>query len=504
MTVGKKRAKFISLFLFAWIFMKLQYFALIASFSFLIFSANSFSKGSDEYYEQALAAFHQGKSNDAIIYLKNVFQQEPNHLPGKVLLGNIYFSQGLVEQTEQEFLEALEAGADINLIVKPLGYSYLAQDKITNLLELEKYSKRLNATNYFEWNLLKAQAYIALDKPEDAQSQFEKALKLKRDKRLLNSYASFLTKQKYFDRANKLISESMNIDKNDAKTWVAKGQLSLQENKLNDAVQAFQKANSIAPNDPKAIRLLSFLNIKLGNLDKAKLYLDKVLELFPDDTSAILMKAWLMSNQGENDVVKQSLTDLQNRMSLISDRRTLEYDSISYIQGASEFVNNNWQNARDHLTRYLESNRDHFSTIQMLSQIHYKLDGPQAAMRFLESQEKQIVENLGLSVKLVEYYIETGQLSSALSFLKRVEVNFKNNPYLNYVSALIERSRGKDLLALNYLERITDSSVKTLDIEALKVEIYFSLNQMDKAKVKIDKGSKLRPNSTKANNVLAI
>lgn len=474
----------------------------LISFIAILFSNSLFASSADNY-EKALMANTQGNVREALIHIKNSLQEDENYLPARILLGEIYFQHGESESAEDELQRALDSGADINLVIVKLGYALLAQEKTAALLSMSKYEPNLNRVNKFEWILIKALAYALKNDDVYTQIYFEQALEIfPTEPRAINAYASFLIKSNELDLAKSKIEQSIEIDPERAKTWSLLGEYHLKLRQSELANKALLKGYELDDTDPKIIRLLAFNYMKQKDFRNAERFLDRVLEFFPEDASATLMKAWIMANRNETDLAQQSLNSLENKLSLISNRKVLENNTIMYVKGASQYVSGDYQQARESLNLFLSLEPSHFSTIQMLSHIYQELDGEAAAIRFLESKKNEVIEDFSLSVKLLHFYVSSDQLFTAREFLSSLQYKYADNPYINYVSALVEYERKNHLQALSYLNKIEITELP-ISVLILKGKVLLSLNKFEDALVLADNLDQQYPNSSQAQNFIA-
>ena len=103
----------------------------------------------NEHYEKAISTFHAGKTSEAYIHLKNALQLDPKHIPSKLLIAQVMFGNGDVVAAGEEFEQALELGADSNIVLPLLGTSLILQKKIPEILQFEKRQHEFNKNTRF-------------------------------------------------------------------------------------------------------------------------------------------------------------------------------------------------------------------------------------------------------------------------------------------------------------------------------------------------------------------
>ena len=319
-----------------------------------LLSLPSIADDANDYFEKALSSNRLGNVDEAYIYLKNALQQEPEHLPARILMGELYFKKGDMFSTEEVLSDALNNGADINLLIYYLGYSLLAQSKIEQLLLLEKHERSLTFDNKFEWTLLKAQAYEKLDNILYAQGFYDEAIRLKPTAfKAYNAYASLLIKESELEKAKSLIDQSFKLESNNAKTLSLLAEWHLKQSQIEPAIEALNKAFVFSPDDPKIMRLLAFTYMRVGNFEQAKTYLNIISDKYPQDASATLMQAWLLANKDQSSLAQESLDNLDMRLTLFTDDQLIENQTINYLKGSSEFIKGNYESAHQSLLSFL-------------------------------------------------------------------------------------------------------------------------------------------------------
>ena len=133
----------------------------LAVTSMLSFSGASFATTSEDY-EKALSSFNKNEYDEAYIHLKNSLQKDPENLAAKLLMGEILLINGYLTAAEMEFVEALEMGADINLLAEPLGNTWLFLNKYKEIVEFTNL-ERLSGDAEREWLLIRATACLRLE-----------------------------------------------------------------------------------------------------------------------------------------------------------------------------------------------------------------------------------------------------------------------------------------------------------------------------------------------------
>ncbi|WP_020409338.1 XrtA/PEP-CTERM system TPR-repeat protein PrsT [Hahella ganghwensis] len=438
-------------------------------------------------YELATKAFNEKKSNEAFIYLKNALQKNPDHLPSKILLSKVYLDAGNMEAAELELNDALGLGADINLLLPMLGSALVLQEKADDVLNLEKFNSRLTKPNQFELALLKGQAYLIKEDETLAQMQFEQALKiLPNSIRGMNTLATLYLKIGWLDKADLMIKQSLDIDSDNEKTLVLSGDLAARQGNLEAALDSYLAAFDQDNDDPRILRSLVSIYLKMNNREEVKRYINLILTQSPNDPAATLINAWLLIEDNDYDVAQQSLADLTAQLSLLDDPELAQDASLLFIQGASEFIQGNLEKAKKQLELYLSREPSNLAALRMLTEVYVKSGNARKARELLESRRHDIVADAGLQFRLVQLYINEGKMLSADQLLDTLEARYPNSSFIIYLKALIEKGRKRPQQALDLLNSVTFKEAEPLSFALLRGELLMQLNRLDEARAIAD------------------
>jgi Flp pilus assembly protein TadD len=251
-------------------------------------------------YESAISAYNEKNYKAAYIHLKNSLQKAPDNLPAKILMGKLLLKNTYFEEAETEFHEALELGADINLIIESLGNSLLFQHKYDDLFNL-RYKGRLSNEVAFQWMLIKTAANMKLKKHEEARQGYSEALQLfPKNIEALNSFASLEIALNKLDSAEALIARALEVDRKDPRVWHLKGEVAKSHGNIDSAQALLEQAIHLDSDDPLIRRSLVNVYITTKKYDAAQDLIKLILEQTQDDPMALLLNSWLLSENEQN------------------------------------------------------------------------------------------------------------------------------------------------------------------------------------------------------------
>lgn len=422
--------------------MRLLIFSFFIITSYTVFAADN--------YEKALTAYDKKLIDEAYIHLKNVLQDEPENLAGKVLMGKVlmhkqYFGDGIALLNE-----ALNEGADINLFLNELGNAMMIARNFEQIIELGK-GKLLNKENKLSWYLLSANAYDSLKNTDDARKYFELALTLEPNSdRALGAFASFELNQKNHDVAEKLINQAISLYPKQSRIWHLQGLVYQSKKDDKKALVAYENAYELNNDDPIVQRALAKAYTGVGKFSEALLLVDKILVDTPEDAMAKLLQSQLLASTSKHDEAKAVLVDISQKLSLYSDEQKNNNVSLSYITGAAAYLQNDLELAQKELLLYLTDVPQDLAAINMLVDIYLRKNQQKKVLNLLEAKETLITSNLPLATKLIRLYLNNRKIYKAERLLLTLEKQYGNSLelILARVNYLTKVKRYSDALTL--------------------------------------------------------
>lgn len=479
--------------------MKVLFALLALYFCTLPLQARSFS----EDYESALSAYEQGKIEDAFIHLKNALQENPSHLPSTLLMGRVYFASGNMMAAEQLFDEALELGADLHLVLPLLGTSLILQRKIDKLLQFEEHYYDLNREGQFEWHLLRGQAYLLQGKPEFADLEFRKADELfPNNVRAKNTTASFLLQIGKFDEAEHWIKASLVLEPKNEQSLQLMGELRQRQGQLAQALDYYQLAYTIDSDDPMVQRGLAQAYFGLAQYTEAGRIIEQILEQSPNDPTANLMKSWLLNYEGKSEESLTLLRNLSQKLAVLDPNGALYKGSNQYVHGLVEFIQGNFENARDILGRLLEERPGDDKALRILAETYLRSNQPDKAMALLEQRQRQVQSNLDLGLTLFNLYLKQNNLFRAEQLFRELDRKFTHQPALRIGAANLLSLQGKPTEALEAIASL-DIPADNLGFHLLKGKLLLAVGETTSANAIADKLLENSPDNLDARNLLA-
>lgn len=455
--------------------------SILIALTLILWVGASLAQDFAEHYEAAIASYDKGKHEDAFIHLKNALQDNPDHLPSTLLMGNVYFDTGNMQAAEQLFMEALELGADLNLVLPLLGSSLILQNKVDALIAFEDRYDTLSRRGKFEWHLLRGQAYLLQQRPEQADAQFSQAKALFPDEvRAMNTMATFYMQQRRYGEAEALINQSIEKAPDNEKSWQLKGDIALRQGQFDQALSAFNKAYAIDTDDLLILRGLTHSHFSLANYEQARKYNELLLELNPLEPTANILKSWMLSYQGNPEAAKEQLMTLSQNLAELDPDGLLYKGSNSYVHGLSEYMQGNMESAQRILLKHTERQPADTKALRLLAETYISKDNADRAIILLEKHQSRVINDLDLGLLLINLYFTQDNLFRAEKTLEALQSRFDSAPSLKYTQADLLARQGKYAKALENIEQL-ETTAQQLRFQLLKAKLLLRMGDEEQA-----------------------
>lgn len=407
-----------------------------------------------DYYEAALQAYNRNDVEEAFIHLKNALQENESNLPAKLLLAEVLIKKNFYSSAEQELNDAILQGADINLIISPLGRSLLLQGKFDQILQLADH-KKLHKQGELTFNLLKAKAYRGLSDSDAAEKLYQNILvEFPNNVEAILELASIYNGKKDTNKVVELIQKASLLAPENSKLWQLKGQLSLSKGQPDNALVNFIKANELDPEDITISRAMASTYIELGSPEKAQAIIDQILLLYPNDIQTQLIKSSIYRTLDKKQLSDEVLAKLTNQLSSIDEGFMLGKPELLLIDAISSYRQENWPQAQKKFLIYINQGLDKndMSPVVLLADTYVKLNQSELALKLLANYESDLIKNKDYALILAGLYLEFNQTFKADYVLNLLQELYKDDEDVLILKAKVLSKTGRNEEALLLLE----------------------------------------------------
>ncbi len=407
---------------------------------------------SEEDYEKALAAYSQTRYDEAFIHLKNSLKQDPDNLAAKILMGKILLMNGYLSAAETEFYEALDQGADINLVAEPLGNALLFQNKYEKVINFNN-TDNLVTEQKVKWAIIRATACTRLKRYTCANEAYQQSINLNASQTQgYNGLASVALTENKLDVAESYLTKSLEVEDSDHVTWRLKGQLARAKGDFDSAIEFLQVSLKQAPEDPVTLRKLADIYLESNDFESARAFVDEIIEKTPNDPLAILLSSWLESKDQEKLVSNERLEQLNNIMGSLSPDLIADQPVLYYISGLTAFFQGNTEQAAKHFSQYLQSNPGDIQAIILLARTYLMTQQNRQALTLLEKHEDELIDNIDSALLLGDLYLKQNRAFKAQKLSDELSMRYPQDARVNLFRIQLMANRGKLEEALSILD----------------------------------------------------
>ncbi len=228
---------------------------------------------------QAKIALMEKHYDEVASLLENVLSQDPQNIDGRMLKSQMFLGKGDTQKAIDELEQLSKAYSGLAGIKYQLALLYLRQNNFAQASDVLKQAVATSPENV-EAILLLAQLNLRTNNLTEVVSAMSDLLKKhpdSRSARLLLAQAYQLMKR--FDDAVATLQDQLAKTPNDSQVYFFLGIIFRQQEKNEEARNAFEKAHEVAPDNPASMEQLVQLDLAkndfTGAMDKAQQVLSK-------------------------------------------------------------------------------------------------------------------------------------------------------------------------------------------------------------------------------------
>ncbi|GGF75862.1 XrtA/PEP-CTERM system TPR-repeat protein PrsT [Alteromonas lipolytica] len=454
------------------------------SLKLLLFTAAlslpSYAQTVADFYEKALDAFKEEKIQDSYIYTKNALQQDPDHLPSKLLMGRILLMDGFIPDSIDEFEEALLGGADKNLVLPFLAQAYLLSGLYHKVVDL--YTEP-GLTEEVRLNLLlvSSEAKVRQGKIEDSIKLLESNLSKYANKAsLYSTLASRYISVDDLSNAEAYLIKALTIGKQSPAILYTRGRLEEAKGNKAKALEIFEKVDQQDPDNPTYMRTLATTYAEMEEFDRANDIVAKIELQTPGDVQNKLLKARILALTNQQFEADKILQELTNEFSLLTEQQRNERIQLSLITGIVGYINKSYDLASTELARYLSERKPTVEIIGMLADSLLRLGYYKDAVKILEKHQDIILNNIEVAALTCELYIAINRSFKCEALVPKLDMRYPGHTDVTLIKTKLLMDRGQYTEAYDYLTSATTDSAR-LDVTKLKILLLANLGNFTDA-----------------------
>ncbi|SFF94584.1 XrtA/PEP-CTERM system TPR-repeat protein PrsT [Neptunomonas qingdaonensis] len=432
---------------------------------------------SDAVYMQEVNSYlQQGKSNAAIIVLKNVLQKDPKDAGARLILGNIYRAQGNIPAAEKEINEAHTLNPDDPDTSIAYSKFLLQNNKLKELESILSNTEGWSDEQLIEAYILQTQANVYRGNIAEAEKKLDQAVQLDPNKPIvLFSQAVLEIQRRQPDDAKKYLEQLLATEPDHVQGLMLVGELAMAKQDYPLAIQTFESASKKQPNIGIANISLAQALIADNQLEKATLQLQKVLDIDPGHPDANALQAKI---EFTNKRFRESTQYAEAGLSQ-SEKNT----ELVYIAAASYYATDRYEIAYAQIKKVLARYPGHVESLKLKAAIELKLDLINEATATLsqinnesfKESDDQLLIATGIASLKDKDYISSKRLLDQASNLQSAD------PRVSLGQATIAAIEGDHNATIKALETAIEKSPDSQQAQTALILTYLQDKQFDKA-----------------------
>jgi putative PEP-CTERM system TPR-repeat lipoprotein len=433
----------------------------------------------------------KGDKKAALIQLKNAVAKSPEDAEARIQLGALYLDMGDILSADKEIRKAKSLGMSPARTLPLLAKTLQAQGKFKELLDEITLDGAKNSAPLLT---LRGEAYLATGDAAKARESFDQALALAPDSgEAMVGLARHALMQKDVAGAERHIADAIAKDAKNPEVWIFSAAMLRSQNKLPEALAAYDKALALAPGHRSAHIDRAHLEIGLGKFDAAKADIDAAAKIAPGNLNVTYTQALLDFTQGKHAAAQESLQKVL--------RAAPEHMPSILLAGAVELQLGATGQAEQHLRKYLGAFPDNLYARKMLAQALLKNAQPDDAVAALAPALKEPTQDAQLLALAGESYMQARNYGKATDYFEKASALAPKAAVLHTSLGLSRIGAGQQEKGLSDLETAAALDPKSVRAGVALVQTELGLKHYDKALAAVQTLEKEQPDSPQVQNL---
>lgn len=448
------------------------------------------------YLQGAKTYLEKGKVRAAIIDAKNALQQEPDNGEARAVLGQAYLQAGQVDGAEHELQRARKLGAPRPQWLLTLGKVYLVRHKPDQVLDEVKPQGDDSPLMRSRIRAERSMAYMMQGHRKNARTALDKALKgAPNDAEVLVAAARFHAAGGDVKTATQYIKQAIETNPKNLDAWLLRAGMLRSQHQYHDALSAYEKAISVAPESLAARFGKVMMLVATGQDAQARTQLEALKRTAEKAPIYQYLDAVLAFREKHYDTAVASLQrvlrDLPDHMP-----SHLLLGIISYRQGHLE-------SAESNLSTYLAAEPKQLPAAKLLAATRLKLKNPSGALSALIPFLKDHPKDAQLLALAGTAYLKNHEYERGVKLLKQAAEIAPNVASIRTQLGLGFLGMGNFDQAASDLKSAVDMGKAPVQTDVLLVLVRMLQKQYDQAIEAAQALAKKEPKSPLPENLLS-
>lgn len=440
-------------------------------------------------------AYHQkGDNKSAIIQLKQTLQDDPANGEARYLLGTIYNETGDFRSAEKELRRALESGVEKSRVQVALGRALLKQGEFQKVLDEIPPASEGKGEAVVGILTLRANAYIALGKIDNAKSAVQAVLRQQPDyAEAYLAQARIALVEKNVEEAVRQLNAALEKAPQSIDGWLMKGDVLRLQAKPEEAMAAYQQVLKIDPNNVAAHLDLASMRIATNKLEDARKETDAARKERPNNLQARYLAALL-------DFRQSKFAEARDELQLVLRSEPNHMPSV-LLSGATAYALGSYEQAESDLNKFLHQFPSSIYARKLLAATLLRKGQAERAFDILKPILTKDTRDPPLLVLAGEICMAMKSYDKATGYLEKAVALDPKNAAMRTVLGVSQLAEGDTERAIAAMESASALDPGQYKADTMLVQIYLRSKQYDKAMTAIATLEKKQPNNPQTYNL---
>ncbi len=448
----------------------------------------------EEGLQRAESYRDSGDYQAAIIELKNVLQNHPQHRDTRLLMSELYILQRDGASAETQLMKARELSPDDLDIRSSLGRAFLLQQNYDWVIDNIAVEDNEPAQIRADLLILRAYAYFYNNELEQAEQNFGQARAADANNAAALAGQALINLQNgNFAEAGQQVEQALALDAANMEAWIIKGRLAYLQSQYESAEQAFRRAIASASGftflQPIQTRVyLVQVLIDQEKMDAATRVVDELAGTNSSHPMVHYLRAHIAYESGQFD---SAIEHIQVTRSAAPD-----YDPALLLEGAINYALGNLERGNLALSAYVARHPDNYNARKLLAATQLKLQQPEQAYELVSPLLQQDPNNLQLLLFASGAMRDAGKPDASIPFLQRALQQDPENTDLKLQLASTYLSNAEPDEAIRILQALPPTENRFDKREQLLLLAWANKQDYDSALAYVDDYLLKHPNDT--------
>jgi len=431
-------------------------------------------KNPDELLTAAKSSAAKGERTAAVLQLKSLLQDNPEHAESRLYLGLLYNESGDFRGAEKELRRALELRIDPARVLPALGKALIMQGEAKKVLAEVSLEGLKEQDAIASVLAVRGLAHIALRQTSEAKAAFDQALGVKPGHAdAVLGLARLLAGERKLEEALAQVDRALEADSKSAEGLMLRGDLLRAAGKREESTAAYQKVVDLYPDHVSGLFALVSSAIASGQYDDASKHLATVRKTSPGNPMASYFQALVEFRKGNfkaaRDAIGQILKVAPNHLPSV------------LLGGAVEFALGSHELAQARLKYVLDRTPGNPYARRLLVASYTRAGQTHKAMELLEPVLKQGTKDPALLALAGEVHMQLNEYDKAKGYFEKAASLDPKNPSMRTGLGLSRLAAGEVELATADLESATLLDTSKYRADVLLISTYLQSKQYDQA-----------------------